>query len=232
MLTTTIRRRLPVLALICTLWPGAVASSGQARADEGEPEYALDPVSRVVAARGRLSCPDLGLVTYAGAVLPYHKPVRVFEGFRPRLEAFEAVVREVAIEIYGRAPRRIVHMGAYNCRRIRAYPELLSEHALGNGIDIAGFDFAGLPRGQKAPAGMPRALSRSFKVRMEEHWDGGRREVDQLHQRFLHTLAKRLIDRKDIFRVLLGPAWPGHRNHFHFDMAPYRVVAVFEDESG
>ncbi|MEZ4265630.1 MAG: extensin family protein [Myxococcota bacterium] len=194
--------------------------------------YPLDDVSRQVEARGRLRCPDLGLAPYRGDVIPYHSPIKVHPAFKERLQRFEAVVRDVAIEVYGRAPRRIVHIGAYNCRRIRAYPTLLSEHALGNGIDIAGFDFARLPRGEAAPEGLPRALTRPFKVRMDEHWDGGRREAAKLHQRFLHTLAKRLTARRDIFRVLLGPAWPGHHNHFHFDMAPYRVVAIFEESSG
>jgi hypothetical protein len=210
---------------------GGLAVPGPALAQVGD-TYALDEVSRSVDARGPLKCPDLGLVPYEGEILAYHRPLKVYEGFRGRLTKFEAVVREVAIEIYGRAPRRIVHIGAYNCRRIRAYPNLLSEHALGNGIDIAGFDFASLPRGQKLPEGVPRALSRPFKVRMEDHWEGGRREVAKLHERFLRTLARRLVERQDIFRVLLGPAWPGHRDHFHFDMAPYRVVAIFEPTSG
>jgi len=38
----------------------------------------------------------------------------------------------------------------------------------------------------------------------------------------------RLIGRQDLFRVVLGPAWPGHHNHFHLDFAPYRVVEVFK----
>jgi hypothetical protein len=45
----------------------------------------------------------------------------------------------------------------------------------------------------------------------------------------LKTLARRLIGRKDVFRVLLGPGYPGHQNHFHFDMAPFTMVQIFED---
>lgn len=210
---------------------GGLAVGGPAWAEGGD-SYPLDAIPRTVEARGRVRCPDLGLVSYAGEILPYHRRLRIYAGFREHLVRFEALVRDVAIEIYGRAPRRIVHIGAYNCRRIRAYPTVLSEHGLGNGIDIAGFDFASLPRGQKLPQGLPRALSRAFKVRMVDHWEGGRREVAKVHQRFLQTLARRLVERQDIFRVLLGPAWPGHRKHFHFDMAPYRAVAIFEERGG
>jgi BirA family biotin operon repressor/biotin-[acetyl-CoA-carboxylase] ligase len=38
-----------------------------------------------------------------------------------------------------------------------------------------------------------------------------------------------LIGRDDVFRVLLGPGYPGHDTHFHFDMAPWRMVQIFED---
>jgi hypothetical protein len=31
--------------------------------------------------------------------------------------------------------------------------------------------------------------------------------------------------------VLLGPGYPGHYNHFHFDMASFRMVQIF-DENG
>ena len=74
--------------------------------------------------------------------------------------------------------------------------------------------------------GLSKRHRRGFKVRMKRHWDATGR--DERHARFLRTLAKRVIA-ADIFRVLLGPAWPGHDDHFHFDMAPYREVAIFED---
>ena len=81
--------------------------------------------------------------------MPYHSTVTVHPAFRERLRRFEVVVHSVAMEIYGRAPRKIVHMGTFNCRRIRRFPHLISEHGLGNAIDVAGFDFGPLDR--KAP---------------------------------------------------------------------------------
>jgi hypothetical protein len=35
------------------------------------------------------------------------------------------------------------------------------------------------------------------------------------------------VARDDIFRVLLGPAFPGHKTHFHFDVAPWRLVDIW-----
>ncbi len=186
--------------------------------------YPLDAISRTVPPRGRLRCPKVPLTTYRGDIVRYHHPVRVFTGFVPRLRLFEAVVRDVATELYGRAPRRIVHLGTYNCRRIAAYPEMLSEHALGNGIDVAGFDFGRLPRRAKVPPGTPARFRHAFSIRLAKHWDAKGRET--IHARFLRELARRLIARPDIFRVLLGPGYPGHSNHFHFDCGPYRFVAI------
>ncbi len=187
--------------------------------------YALDSTTREVPATGRLRCDRDALVRHAGEHVRYHTPVTVHPAFRERLQRFEALVATVAKDHYGRAPRRIVHLGTYNCRRIRRYPTLMSEHALGNAIDVAGFDFSPLPRKAKGPEGLSRRHRRGFKVRMKRHWDATGR--DARHARFLRDLARHVIA-ADIFRVLLGPAWPGHDNHFHFDMAPYRTVAIFD----
>jgi hypothetical protein len=190
------------------------------------PPYPLDETSREVPTKGKLRCDRDALVTYAGDALRYHKKVTVHPAFRARLTRFEAVAKEVALEIYGRAPKAIRHMGTYNCRRIRSMPHLMSEHALGNAIDVAGFDFGPLPEGVDPPDGLSKRHRRGFKVRMKAHWDATGK--DARHSRFLHTLAKRLT-KADIFRVLLGPAWPGHDDHFHFDMAPYDLVKIFKD---
>jgi len=215
-------------AVVAAVFIAVAAARPEVAAASGDPPgaeaYPLDEISRIVPPRGRLRCPKVPLTTYRGEVIRYHHPVRVFVGFVPRLRRFEEVVREVAVEFYGRAPRRIVHLGTYNCRRIAAYPEMLSEHALGNGIDVAGFDFGRLPRKAQAPPGLPARFRRPLSIRLAKDWDatGARR----IHGRFLRALARRLIARPDIFRVLLGPGYPGHRNHFHFDCSPYPYVAI------
>lgn len=206
-----------------------LAPHGPAAADPPPPPpaYALDAVSRQVPARGQLRCPKVDIVDYRGDVIRYSAPGRFFSGFRERLEKFERIARDVGVEVYGRPPSRVVHLGGYSCRRIAAYPEWISEHALGNAIDVIGFDFGPLPKGASLPDGVPGAFKGGFEVRVLGHWKA-RTGHAALHARFLRTLAQRLIARDDIFRVLLGPGYPGHDNHFHFDNAPFRMVEIYD----
>ena len=194
-----------------------------------EDHYPLDEISRRVPRRGPLRCPDVELVDYRGKHIRYTGLARVFVGFAKRLAKMEKVACDVGVEIYGRPPSRLQHMGTYACRRISAYPTWISEHALGNAIDLEGFDFGQAPRGGELPEGVPKALRGPFAVRLVRHWNGNHGYAE-LHARFLRTFARRLSARQDIFRVLLGPAFPGHHNHFHLDVAPWRIVDVFEDE--
>lgn len=191
---------------------------------ERDEPYPLDAIARSLPPGAELPCSSRGLVRYQGDFIRYARPAQIHPAFRERLRRMERLVKSTAVEIYGRAPSRLLHLGTFNCRRIRAYPDLLSEHALGNAIDVEGFEFGPISGdGGATPALAPRG---AFKVRLVPHWDSPR-QVDRVHRRFLRTLAQRVIDEPGLFRVALGPAWPGHRNHFHFDCAPYRLVAVF-----
>jgi hypothetical protein len=140
----------------------------------------------------------------------------------------EKEIAALATETYGRAPRRLVHLGTFSCRRIRKYPEWISEHGLGNAIDVAGFDFAALDRKANLPEGVPRVFRHAFPVRVLRHWKATS-GLTKIHRSFLRRLAERLVARRDIFRVLLGPSFPGHDNHFHFDCAPFRMVDIFDE---
>jgi hypothetical protein len=196
--------------------------------DADEDGYGLDELSRRIPARGPVQCPDVDLSTYRGEHLRYAQAARIYVGFEPRLKLFEKLANEVAIEIYGRKPRRLQHLGTFNCRRISAYPGWVSEHGLGNAIDVEGFDFGALPKDVESPDGLPKQLRHPFAVRVQSHWKV-KHPLLASHARFLRTLAKRAIADTSIFRVLLGPGYPGHHNHFHFDCAPYRLVDGFED---
>lgn len=222
-----------LVAVACVLSsvmaPLMACASGSAPVPGPAPalSYELDGLPRTLDVGEQLPCERsaLPLVTYKGELLKYHKPVRVHPAFLPQLRAFEQIVQEVALRHYGRAPRRIVHLGAYACRRMRRYPTWVSEHAIGNAIDVAGFDFAPLPARDPAPTGLPKKLRGAFEVRLEKHWTA--EGPNAAHAGFLRALAQAVIDRPDVFHVILGPAWPGHHNHFHLDHAPYRVVEVF-----
>ena len=224
-MATGARAALCCVILVTSALPARAEKAVEATVDELAPQvaYGLDEVSRETPAKGRVRCPKVAMVRYRGDTIRYHKPVRVYVGFRDKLREFEKVVEQVAIEVYGRKPRRIRHLGTYNCRRIRRYPTFLSEHALGNAIDIEAFVFGRASRAGRAKA--PRRLRRGFTVSVAKHW-GATRGTAAIHARFLRLLAERLVEREDVFRVLLGPGYPGHDDHFHVDFSPWRIVEI------
>ncbi len=200
-----------------TLWAAWNAQNGDA--------YELDAIPRrLEGPRGRVECEREGLVEYRGTAVRYHGPVVVREAFQPRLERFEAVLVDVARETYGRAPRRIRHLGAFSCRRSRTRSHMVSEHALGNAIDILGFDFGAATKADPLPDGLPKHLRGPFEVRVLRHWDKATNPTAALHARFLRLLTERLAERRDVFRSMFGPGHRGHSDHFHFDMTPWRYV--------
>jgi hypothetical protein len=192
----------------------------------GDP-YPLDPVTRSLDAGQRIRCDPHPLVAYKGKAVRYRSTVWINPAFRDRLERFEGIVDDVATEIYGRAPLWLDHFGAYNCRSTRHHTGRLSEHALGNALDVAGFDFGPAPRGQAVPPDLPRALRSPFQVRIGRHWqpDAARptSAINSLHARFLHELALR-CEQSGVFRVMIGPSQRDHTDHFHFDMSPWHYV--------
>lgn len=163
------------------------------------------------------------LTSYRGSVLRFHKPLRINDAFVAHVREFEQIVYDTAVEVYGRPPTRIRHFGSYYCRRISTWPYLVSEHGLGNAIDIGGFEFARLRTGKQTD--VPARWRRSFKVTLSRHWNATGKNAD--HARFLRLLATRIIERDGLFRVILGPGHPNHHDHFHLDMARWRVVSVF-----
>jgi hypothetical protein len=214
--------------VLASLVSVALVTPASADPPASEPAYPLDPLSREAPEGDDLGCPRVEVAAYRGDVLRYRPEVWVNAAFRARLVAFERVVRDVGVEVYGRAPERILQLGGYGCRRMREHPGLLSEHAFGNAIDVEGFDFPHLPKGSKLPAGLDPVFANGFGVRVVSDW-GKKIGWAAVHARFLRTLVRRLVARDDVFRVLLGPGYPGHKNHFHFDVSTFRLVQIFED---
>jgi hypothetical protein len=188
--------------------------------------FELDEVSRSIPPVGRFGCPAIERVAYRGTAVRMHKPVTVARAFVPRVADFERVVVAVATAVYGRAPVRIRHIGGYNCRRMKTWPALLSEHAIGDAIDIEGFDFGPARGAERAAA--PAGLRGAFQVRIARHWTrrGGERGVAARHAEFLGRLADALIARDDLFRVMLGPSYPAHGDHLHLDMSTFRMIEL------
>lgn len=190
-------------------------------AAHAEDVYPLDGIPRTVEPKGKMRCPTIDLDWHAGETVKWRGTIRVNPHFAGRLAAFEKIVAEVGERVMGRAPTLIDHLGGFNCRRVRRYPDLLSEHGIGNAADVAAFDFPALPKSARATSPLPARLQRATKVTVLDHWkDEGPRG------RFLRELTAELERRPEIFRVMLGPAYPGHHDHFHFDLAPYRLVQL------
>jgi hypothetical protein len=183
--------------------------------------YVLDDVSREVPAKGKLTCPKEGLIEYGGTTVKLHKKVKMHAAFAERVAKFEEVLVEVATRVYGRKPSKIRHMGAYVCRRIKRFPTWLSEHSLGNALDVGSIEFPRASKAEKAAA--PAGLAGSFTVSVEKHWEATK-GTGAVHARFLRELADALIARSDIFRIMLGPSFPGHDNHLHLDAGFFRSI--------
>lgn len=203
----------------CTGWRAALDQLGR-------DAYPLDGIDRQISsADGGRGCPEVARATYAGDAFRFHPPADVAHPFAERLRRFERVVVDLAQTRYGRAPKRVLHAGAYVCRAIQHRAGRFSEHALGNAIDIVGFDFDALPKcAEQAPSVAP-ALCSALKIRVVQHWEAADGPVGREHSEFLRELAERLAA-ESVFRSLIGPADPAHATHLHLDMAPYSYVKL------
>ena len=119
------------------------------------------------------------------------------------LNDFERQVLQPAAQRYfGQHVARIHHFGAYSCRGRSSNAGRLSEHAKGRAIDISAFE-----------------LADGTVIRILDHWRGaGDRS------RFLHDVGRGACG---VFQVVLGPNHDAaHRNHFHFDIGPWRLCSA------
>ena len=173
--------------------------------------YVFDDLPRTI--DGSLSCPKVTLTEFTGDAVRLEPAARVVAPFREHLVELERVVRQVSQQFYGRAPSALLVAASYDCRPVTGNRARLSEHALGNAIDISAFRFEA-----DAATGAP-----GFEVRVDRHWNAHGDESSERHARFLRAVTQALIAR-DVFRTLLGPAHPDHHDHFHFDMAPHHYV--------
>lgn len=193
-------------------------------AARGDP-YVMDDYDRTVTPDETVVCPELPLATFDGDAVRFSPAVQVVPPFAERLRRFESMVVTVSQRFYGRAPVRIVNAGGYLCRPVRHRPTRLSEHALGNAIDVVGFHFGPLPTSASASAEireLPPSLRAAFSISIESAWNEAG-DTPAIHRDFLEALTFALQE-EDVFRTMLGPGHPTHRTHFHFDMAPQSYV--------
>jgi len=147
-----------------------------------------------------------GVAIRRGPTLRYQPPARVNCAFAQRLLRFEAIVDEEARRILHSPVRAVVQLGTYNCRRMAAYPDLVSEHSFANAIDVAAF-----------------VLSNGRRVVVEQSWVPADQPATSAAAQFLRRLTRRLYD-EQVFTVVLTPSYDKHhKNHLHLDGAAYTV---------
>jgi hypothetical protein len=151
----------------------------------------------------------------------YEVPASVHRAFVERLARFEEVVTEVAVEVYGRAPKVLHHAGGYMCRT--SWRGRLSEHAFGNALDVGGFTFGAITKddlGHLRERGVElgAAERRSVRIGVGDTWraNGGANA-----KRFFALLLERVRARDDVFRGMIGPPDPAHTTHLHLDAGPW-----------
>jgi len=119
------------------------------------------------------------------------------------LMRFESeVVEPDAINILGKPVVSERNLGAYSCRVEASSRHVMSQHALGRAIDLAGW-----------------TLADGSRVDVEKDWtDRGPRG------RFLHAVAEGACH---YFSVVLTPSTnPLHHDHFHLDIGPDHLCSI------
>jgi hypothetical protein len=125
------------------------------------------------------------------------------------LASFEHIVQDEAERTFHSPVTRIEQIGTYNCRDIVAVKGLPSEHSFANAIDLTRFTMAN---------GKTVAVLADF--------DAGEAPPARPAGAFLRAVSER-AHYENVFSNVLTPFWdPAHKNHFHLDLARYRVNGV------
>lgn len=152
------------------------------------------------------AAPEGVAITRGAAGLRFQPLARVNCAFALRLKRFEAIMQEEARNTFKSPVTSIVHLGTYNCRRMAATPDWVSEHSFANAIDVATF-----------------VLKNGRRVEIERDWVRAEKPATTAAAQFLRRLTRRLYDEK-VFSVVLTPSFDSHhKNHLHLDGAAYSV---------
>jgi hypothetical protein len=154
-----------------------------------------------------VACGAEQVVLYLGgpAKIRYNTPPTVTCRLALALARFEQLAQEQALAQLGERIDRFKHLGTYSCRKMVRF-DFVSEHSYANAIDI---EEVGLVSGARISVRRDFGLlAAPPRTRASE---------------FLRTLARRAYDER-LFSTVLTPYWDNlHRDHFHLDLARYRV---------
>lgn len=159
--------------------------------------------------RGQVfTCGATQVVTYKGRPNSpkYNSAPRLTCRMALGLVRFEDIASRLAVEQFGVGLRRIEQGGTYSCRKMARFVNLVSEHSYANAIDIRSLQ-----------------LANGRTVSVQRHFGDLSSRPTTPEAVFLRKLAERLYE-DGVFSVVLTPFFDRlHHDHFHFDMARYRV---------
>ncbi len=136
----------------------------------------------------------------------YSSAPRVTCGVARALLKLEAIVQEEAQRLFNKPVIAMQQLGTYNCRSIAAYPDWVSQHSFANAIDIKTFTLKG-----------------GKTILVEKSYGRGPDVPKHKEGQFLRAVVRRAVD-EGVFTVVLTPNFNrAHWNHFHFDLASYKV---------
>ena len=110
----------------------------------------------------------------------------------------EDKLQSAARDVLGTTVKRLRHIGTYNCRSMRQFKGVLSQHAFANAIDVSAFE-----------------LANGNVINVARDW-----RATGAKAKFLKRVSS---DACDAFHVAVSPDGDAnHFNHLHWDMGPYR----------
>ena len=125
------------------------------------------------------------------------------------LASFERIVQEEANRTFQSPVVRVQQIGTYSCREIASVKGLASEHSYANAIDLTRF-----------------TLGNGKSITVISDFDLGDGPPAHPAGQFLRAISVR-AHREEVFSNVLTPFWnAAHKNHFHLDLARYRVNGV------
>jgi hypothetical protein len=128
------------------------------------------------------------------------------------LGRFEELAQAQALRHLGQRIRSFRHLGTYSCRKMVRF-DFVSEHSYGNAIDIA-----------------EMVLDSGQRISVLQHFGNVGEPPETREAEFLRSLARRAFDER-LFSTVLTPYWDNlHKDHFHVDLARYRVDGTRPDD--
>jgi hypothetical protein len=165
------------------------------------------PATLPVKERGGFACGAPDVVVYRGsaAKIRWSPPPVVTCSMALGLARFDAMVQEEATRLYGKPVTRIEQGGTYNCRKMARF-KMVSEHSYANAIDLYAF-----------------RLKDGRRIVVQRDFGALEKEPAAVPGLYLRTVARRAYDEGHFSVVLTRFFDELHKDHFHLDMARYRI---------